>query len=457
MKKLWGGRFKKKIDKDFFKFQKSIDYDYKLAEYDLYHSLIHVLALKEAGILKQEEVNKLSSALKMLLKQIKDGKFKPNLNSEDIHSDIQARIEKKLGSLASKLHTLRSRNDQIVFDEKYYCFEKAAEIEKLLSSLFKSIIFLARKYENQCLIGYTHTQPAQTVFFADYLGAFWSMFNRDHHRLTRFLDNLDNFIGAGSLAGSSLSRKDYQQAIRKLLINKKMKGIKPVENTLDNVSDRDFIIEFLSILAIVQMHISRLAEDFILYSTKEFNFINLPEEFCTGSSLMPHKKNPDFLELLRANTGKIYGNLMSVLTTMKGLPLTYNRDMQLDKEPLFSSVETVKDELEILAEFIKKIELNKNTIKKSLEDKTLYATELAEYLVRKQGVSFKQAHYIVGKLIRYIEDTNKKIGEISEKKLKTFHSGLNQKIIKKVMNPEYAVSAKGTASGKLPKTKNYKN
>ena len=452
MKKLWGGRFKKKIDKDFFKFQKSIDYDYKLAEYDLYHSLIHVLALKEAGILKQEEVNKLSSALKVLLKQIRDGKFKPNLNSEDIHSDIQDRIEKKLGSLASKLHTLRSRNDQIVFDEKWYCFEKAAEIEKLLSSLLKSIIFLAGKYENQCLIGYTHTQPAQTVFFADYLGAFWSMFNRDHHRLTRFLDNLDNFIGAGSLAGSSLTRKDYQQAIGKLLINKKMKGIKPVENTLDNVSERDFIIEFLSILAIVQMHMSRLAEDFILYSTKEFNFINLPEEFCTGSSLMPHKKNPDFLELLRANTGKIYGNLISVLTTMKGLPLTYNRDMQLDKEPLFSSVKTIKDELKILAEFIKKIELNKNTIKKSLEDKTLYATELAEYLVRKEHVSFKQAHNLVGKLIKYAEK-GKGIDEIPDEKLKTFHPTLNKKVINKVMNLKYAVSQKKTVSNKITRNK----
>ena len=456
MKKLWGGRFKKKIDKDFFEFQKSIDYDYKLAEYDLYHSLIHVLALREAGILKDEETDKLTFALKVILKEINEGKFKPDQDCEDIHSDIQNRIEKKLGNLALKLHTLRSRNDQVVFDEKYYCFEKVMEIGKLLTALLKSITFLAKKYENQYLTGYTHTQPAQTVFFADYLGAFWNMFNRDHHRLTRFVDSLDNSIGAGSLAGTSLTREDYDRAIKKVLIDGKMKGIKPVENPLDNVSDRDFIVEFLSILVIVQMHLSRLAEDFILYSMKELNFISLPEEYCTGSSLMPHKKNPDFLELVRGSTGKIYGNLMAVITAMKGLPLTYNRDMQLDKEPLFSSVETIKDELKILAKFIKGIELNKDAIKKSLEDKTLYATELAEYLVRSEGVPFGQAHQIVGELVKYIEEKNKKVEEISGKKLKSFHPALNQKVIKKVMNPKYAVSAKRTVLRKSPKTRKHK-
>jgi len=452
MKKLWGGRFKKKVDKDFFKFQKSIDYDYKLAEYDLYHSLIHVLALKEAGILKQEEVSKLTSALKMLLRQIKDGKFKPNLNSEDIHSDIQARIEKKLGKLASKLHTLRSRNDQIVFDEKWYCWKKTLDVHELLVDLEISLLFLKKKYKNQYLIGYTHTRPAQVVSFIHYLGAFGEMFKRDVERLERFCNNLFIYIGAGSLAGTSLSKANYNKAIEKILSGKNFPKTKPVENTLDNVSDRDFIIEFLSILAIVQMHISRLAEDFILYSTKEFNFIDLPEEFCTGSSLMPHKKNPDFLELLRGNTGKIYGNLMSLLTTMKGLPLTYNRDMQLDKEPLFSSVKTIKDELKILAEFIKKVELNKSTIKKSLEDKTLYATELAEYLVRKEDVSFKEAHNLVGKLVKCAEK-GKGIDGITDEKLKGFHPELNKKVINKVMNLKYAVSQKKTVSNKIPKNK----
>ena len=326
------------------------------------------------------------------------------------------------------------------------------DVGKLLRNLRKSLLILMKKYKNQYLIGYTHTQPAQVVSFVHYLGAFDEMFKRDDERLERFEENLFVYIGAGSLAGSSLSKANYNKAIDKILSGKNFPKTKPVENTLDNVSDRDFIIEFLSILAIVQMHISRLAEDFILYSTKEFNFIDLPEEFCTGSSLMPHKKNPDFLELLRGNTGKIYGNLISVLTTMKGLPLTYNRDMQLDKEPLFSSVETIEGELEILAELIKKIELNKTTIKKSLEDKTLYATELAEYLVRKEDVSFKEAHNLVGKLIKYAEK-GKGIDEIPDEKLKTFHPALNKRVINKVMNLKYAVSQKKTVSNKIPKNK----
>ena len=205
-----------------------------------------------------------------------------------------------------------------------------------------------------------------------------------------------------------------------------------VKNAPDNVSDRDFIIEFLSVLSILQMHLSRFAEDMILFSTKEFNFVDLPEEFCTGSSLMPHKKNPDFLELVRGYTGRIYGNLMALLTTMKGLPLTYNRDMQLDKEPLFSSVEIIKDELKILAKFIKGIKLNQEVIKNALEDESLYTVELAEYLVKEKNVPFAQAHEIVGRLIRYSEDNKRGIKEMEEKSLKEVSKYLDKKTIKKI-------------------------
>ena len=449
-KKLWGGRFKKEIDKDFFEFQKSIRYDYKLAEYDIAHSVIHISALRNAGLLKNAELMKLSATLKEILKEIKEGRFTPDFDSEDIHTYIQNAIEKKVGPLALKLHTLRSRNDQIAFDERYYCIEKTVDIGKALIGLFKSLLFLAKCDIRQKFIGYTHTQKAQIIYFRDYLFALSHMFQRDSDRLVRFFENLFIYIGAGALTGSALSRENYNKAIKELPYVKDRTKIKTTENPIDNVSDRDFAIEFLSILSIIQMHLSRLAEDLILYSTKEFNFIDLPEEFCTGSSLMPHKKNPDFLELVRGNTGKVYGNLMSILTTMKGLPLTYNRDMQLDKEPLFSSVEVVETELKIMAKFIKGIKLNTKVIEKALEDESLYATDLAEFLVYK-GVPFKEAHTLVGKLVRDADDKGKKIKEMKDKELKQYHYAFNKTIIQKVMNAGYSVKSKKTFIRRIPK------
>lgn len=457
-KKLWGGRFRKKMDKDFEEFSKSIQYDYKLAEFDVLYSFCHVVALKEAGILDKKEGDKLFTALKEIENQIAQGKFKPGLSCEDIHTDIRNRVEKKAGKLALKLHSLRSRNDQIVFDEKFYCLIAAFEIALALSDFGRNLVFFAKKNINQLFVGYTHTQKAQVILFRDYLCAYSDMFTRDEERLTRFLDSLSIYIGAGALAGSALTRGSYEKAIKKIAsVLKKIEEvdlhISVVKNSLDNVSDRDYIIEFLSILSIIQMHLSRMAEDFILYSTKEFNFFDLPEEFCTGSSLMPHKKNPDFLELVRGSTGKVYGNLMSILTTMKGLPLAYNRDMQMDKEPLFSSVETVKDELRIMAKFIKEIKLKKKNIEKALEDEHLYATEIAEFLVTQKKVAFKTAHDIAGKLIRYSEDKKAKIKDMQDRLLKTFHPVLDAETLKKIMTPEYAIKSKKSVWRKLPKLK----
>ena len=450
-KKLWGGRFKKKIDKDFEEFSKSIQYDYKLAEYDINHSIIHAIALKNSGILKTGECKKIILSLNAILQQIGKGKFKPNQACEDIHTEIQNRLEKDIGKLALKMHTLRSRNDQIVFDAKWYCLDSGVHIAKLLVGLSASLKFLAKKYPSSFMVGYTHTQKAQVVKLSDYISAFSGMFFRDSTRLMKFIDGINLYIGAGALAGSSLKVSDYDKAIKEFFKGEKFKNaVNTIENSLDSVSDRDFIIEFLSILSILQMHLSRLSEDFILYSTKEFNFLDLPEEFCTGSSLMPHKKNPDFLELVRGSTGKVYGNLVSILTTMKGLPLTYNRDMQMDKEPLFSSVDTIKDELCIMVKFIKGIKLNKQAVKKALEDESLYATELAEYLVY-QNVAFKDAYDIVGELVRYSEDNKVKIKEMPDTNLKKFHKGLNIIVINKIMNPEYAVKSKKSISRRKPK------
>ncbi len=449
VKKLWGGRFKKQIDKDFFEFQKSIHYDHKLVEYDLYHSIIHVIALREAGIINVGEAKILTSALNEIANEVNEGRFKPNLSAEDIHTDIQNRVEKKIGDLAHKLHTLRSRNDQIVFDEKWYCYKEGIYILGELNILLNALNHLGTRYQKSFIPGYTHTQRAQVVSFFNYTGAFFYMFERDFERADNFLKRSSIYIGSGALAGSAIPKSAYSGAIKKFLAKTKAdfkhSRSEIAKNPLDNVSSRDFIIEFLSILSMIQMHLSRMAEDFILYSTKEFGFFDLPEEFCTGSSLMPHKKNPDFLELVRGNTGRVYGNLMSVLTTMKGLPLTYNRDMQLDKEPLFSSTEIVKEELKIMSRLIDGISLDEKRIGEVLQDEELYATELIEFLVSKD-VPFSDAHGIIGKLIIFSEDEGTKIKNMPDKALKKFHKKLSHKDVQRIMNPEYAVSSKKSLS-----------
>ena len=464
-KKLWGGRFEKEVDKDFFGFQKSLSYDYRLAQHDIFHSFIHTKALHKSKLLNDDEYNKLHEALRSISKEIRENgpKFifecEEATESEDIHTFIQNRVGSKLGEkfedIALKLHTLRSRNDQIVFDEKCYCVIEAMYAMIQLLKLQVSLLVLIENNKNQYFVGYTHTQRAQAVAFKNYLMTFHDMFERDIEKLKRFED-MPIYIGAGALTGSSLTKKAYEEAIAEVIkedrLMEKPLAIKLVENGMDNVSDRDFIIEFLSIFSIIQMHLSRFAEDIILYSTKEFNIIELPEEFCTGSSLMPHKKNPDLLELIRGYTGTIYGNLFSVLTTMKGLPLTYNRDMQLDKEPLFSTVEKIKDELKLLTKFVEKIKVRKGAIKDILKkDKTLYATELAEWLVVEHGEAFKRSHDIAGKVVMMLEKNHGNIEELSGKKLKMLHSKLNKKVLKKIMSAEYAISSKKTFTTNPPK------
>jgi len=443
--KLWGARFKKKIDPDFDNFQRSIHYDYKLAEYDIYHSIIHILALEKMGILKPDEAKKIKDELEKILKEVESGQFKYNPQNEDIHTEIQNRIKEKLGELSLKLHSFRSRNDQIAFDERFYCLVEATKILGLTLDVLKAFLEVIEKEGEEFFIGYTHTQRAQVIKFKDYLSAYFYMLEKDYKRLLRFSENLEIPIGCGALAGSFVKKESYSQAIKeimKYIIEKKciFKGtINLSKNPLADVSDRDFLIEFLSVLSILQMHLSRLSEDFILYSTKEFNFLILPDEFSCGSSLLPHKKNPDFLELVRGYTARIYGNLVSLLTLMKALPLTYNRDMQLDKEPLFSSVEVIKEELKILAKFIKSIKLNKKNISKAIkEDDNLYALELAEYLTEKD-IPFLEAHQIVGRLIRFTEEKNISIRDLNTKELKKYSKYLNKKVIKRIFNPNFVI------------------
>ncbi len=305
----------------------------------------------------------------------------------------------------------------------------------LLSGVVKQLVKSANANARQAMPGYTHMQHAMPVSLHDYFGAYVEMLSRDAKRLSNIFDNIEIVMGAGALSGTPIDSSKYSVKMMPAC------SLCSPANAMDTVSSRDFIIETLSALAIIGMHLSRMAEDLILWSTKEFDFIDIDEAFCTGSSLMPQKKNPDVLELIRGNTGKLYGNLMNGLVMMKGLPLSYNRDMQLDKEPLFSSFEIVQKELKVMAALLPKIKFKKENIKKQLEDECLYATDLADYLVQK-GVAFKDAHAIIGNLIKYKLKAGKDIVKMGKDELKKFSPFLTPKEVKKRIDPEYSVKSK---------------
>ena len=433
MSKLWGGRFSKKTNKLVEEFTGSIHFDQKLAKYDCIGSLNHIETLKRAKLLTSTEHNKLAKGLKAILKSIEGGSFKIDPSFEDIHSYIQHLLEQKVGKVAFKLHTCRSRNDQVVFDVKLYCIDQIWATIQAILNINKSLFNLAKKNQDIYLPGYTHLQHAIPVRLYDHLAAYSQMLHRDGARLTTAYENsIERHLtmGSGAVAGTFIPSEKYNHD-----------AIRATENSIDVVSDRDFVIEILSALSILQMHLSRLAEDMILWSTKEFDFIDVDDAFCTGSSLMPQKKNPDVLELVRGYTGKVYGNLVNVLVMMKGLPLSYNRDMQHDKEPLFDSFEIVQKELNVLAELFKNVKFKKENIKKQLEDESLYATDIADYLVQNK-VPFKEAHAIIGKLIQYKLKNNVEICSLDNATLKTFHPLLTTKIINKLINPKVSVESK---------------
>lgn len=449
-KKLWGGRFGKKTDPLVEEFTKSIDYDYKLAEYDVINSLIYVEILLKANFIEKKEAKKLKAALIKINKQIRDGKLIYDKNCEDIHTNIQNLLEKEVGELVLKLHTARSRNDQVLFDLKYFCKVELWKILRLVTNELAFSLFNACGKVGRVIIpGYTHLQHAQLVYLKDYLQAYIEMLYRDCDRLENVSKGIKLNLGIGALAGVPIKTKLYDGAIKRFL-KKNKKFAEALEIThditipksIDTVSDRDFVIETLSALAILGMHLSRLAEDLIIWSTKEFGFVELDDAFATGSSLMPQKKNPDVLELIRGYTGTLYGNLLSALTMMKGLPLTYNRDMQLDKPPLFSSFEIVTKELKVLPKLIKTLKWNKKAIEEKIEDdETLYATDLVYHLIEK-GIPFKKAHDIIGKLVKFSLHTGRKIKDMKDQELKKFSDELKHNKIVKLMDPKISVESR---------------
>ena len=431
---LWGGRFKAGLDKDVLRFSSSINVDYKLAEFDLTYSLAHVTMLAKCKIISASQAKVIKQGLKGLLKLVKAGKYKTNPDSEDIHTDIQNKLRVKIGPAADKLNTARSRNDQVSLSTRMYSKDKLMNISKSLTKLQQALIKLARANDWVVMPGFTHLQHAQPVLWSHYLLAFVEMFQRDKERLADAFKRVDVMpAGSGALAGTSLP-------IDRDMLAKELGFAKISANSIDAVSDRDFVIEIISSLSVIAMHLSRMSEDFIIMSTAEFGFIDIDQAFCTGSSLMPQKKNPDVLELIRGGSSRVYGDLISILVTMKALPLSYNRDMQWDKEGLFKSLDFIEEVLLLMTRLVKGIKVDNFSLNQALADEFLMATDLAEYLVKK-GVAFRQAHKIVGELIMFCSGADKDITELSLKELKSFSVYFDKNILK-MIDPQVSVKNK---------------
>jgi argininosuccinate lyase len=440
MEKLWGGRFKKTINKEMEEFTSSLSFDKKLVKYDLLGSIAHAQMLGKCKIIAKEETDKIVEGLKQILKEVQEDKVEiVTGEAEDIHSWVENKLKEKIGAIAGKLHIARSRNDQIALDERMYLKEEVIKIQYLLKELQKSLIVTAQKNLGVIMPGYTHLQHAQPLLFSHHLMAYFYMFERDKGRMQDLYKRIDVLpLGSAALAGTSFPI-DREYVALQLGFNRVS------ENSLDAVSDRDFILEFLSASAILMMHLSRLGEEMVLWSSQEFNFIELDDSFCTGSSIMPQKKNPDAAELIRGKTGRVYGNLINLLTVMKALPLAYNHDMQEDKEPLFDTVSTLESSLFLMSKMIETMQINKEKMEKGTKDDFSTATELADYLVKK-GLSFREAHKLVGKIILYCLENNNHLENLALSELKAFHKSFDERTLK-ILKPQAAVKAKDSYGG----------
>lgn len=442
-KKLWGTRFKKETNYLADRFTSSISYDYRLAKYECLGSIAHARMLAKQKIIPGSDCQKIVKGLNSILRDIESQKFTYDPAAEDIHTNIQAFLRQKIGPPADRLHTARSRNDLIVLNMKMYVKDEIDTLAGILTALQKSILSFAQKNIEAIIPAYTHLQPAQAILLAHQMLAYIEMLERDKERLMDCKKRADVMpLGACALSGTSLP-------IDRFYVARQLGFSKVTENSMDSVADRDFILEFLADLSILSIHLSRMAEDLILWSTQEFNFISINWSFCTGSSIMPHKKNPDVLELIRGSAGKIFGDFSNVLMMMKGLPLAYNRDMQLDKPALFDAVDSMVEILKILPELFRNIKLNKESIAQKLDNEALFSVDLAEYLVKK-GLSYRDAHDAVGKLVMNVLDRGRKISNLSLKELKAYSLKFEKDCLK-LLNAKTSVSLKKSYGATNPK------
>lgn len=442
MSKLWGGRFTKETNKLVEEFTASISFDQKLAIEDIDGSLAHVHMLGECNIIPLEDVKKIKEGLQSIKQMVENNEVEFLVEHEDIHMNIEKLLIDKIGPVGGKLHTGRSRNDQVATDMHLYLKNKTNEMIQLLKDVQQAILHQAKENIETLIPGYTHLQRAQPVSFAHHLMAYFWMFERDKERLQDSLKRVNWLpLGAGALAGTTFPI-DRAKVAEQL-------GFETIyPNSMDAVSDRDFIVEFLSIGALIMTHISRLSEELVIWSSQEFQFIELDDSFCTGSSIMPQKKNPDVPELLRAKTGRTYGNLMGLLTVLKGLPLAYNKDMQEDKEGMFDTVETLEGSLQLLAPMIETMTVKKDVMRKALNQDFSNATDIADYLVTK-GLPFRDAHEVIGKIVLYSIQNSKYLLDLSIEEYQQF-SSLFEEDIYIILSPEHVVSARNSYGGTSP-------
>ena len=420
-KKAWGGRFGGPTDRFVEEFTASIPYDVALYRHDIAGSIAHARMLGKQGILRKGEAGRIVAALQEIQREIASGAVDFDPSVEDIHMAIERRLIRKIGPLGGKLHTGRSRNDQVATDLRLYLRDEADAALGLLARIGETLVSRAEEQFGVLLPGYTHLQRAQPILFSHYLLAYREMFARDADRFAEARRRMNvSPLGAGALAGSTFPL-DREFTAREL----GMDGV--CENSVDAVSDRDFAADFLYACAVTMMHLSRLSEDLVYWSSQEFGFVSLPDALCTGSSIMPQKKNPDVAELIRAKTGRAYGNLLNLLTVMKGLPMSYNRDMQEDKEPVFDSCRTVRACLAGADLLLRGMTVNEERMRAACDDGFLTATDLADYLARK-GVPFRKSHEIAGRIVRYCEERGKRLKDLTLKELRGFSREIGEDV-----------------------------
>lgn len=437
--KLWGGRFEKGTDKLVDDFNSSIRFDCRMYKHDILGSIAHANMLGRCGIISDEESELIQKTLKDILADIEAGKVEFEVDAEDIHMNIEKILISRIGDTGKKLHTGRSRNDQVALDIRMYLKDEISEISEMLFTIENTIIKISEDNLDTILPGYTHLQRAQPITFAHHMMAYFEMFKRDIQRLSDCYSRMNVLpLGSGALAGTTYPLDRY-------MVAKELGFSDITQNSLDGVSDRDFAIELASCLSMVMMHISRLSEEIILWSSHEFGFVELDDAYSTGSSIMPQKKNPDVAELARGKTGRVYGSLMTLLTVMKSLPLAYNKDMQEDKEAIFNAVDTVKMCLPVFSNMLATMKLRKANMYKAAQGGFTNATDIADYLVKK-GIPFRSAHEIIGKMVLYCIENNKAIDAMSLEEFNSFSDKIQSDVYTEI-SLEKCVSGRNLPGG----------
>ncbi len=440
--KSWGGRFSEPTDKFVARFTASVQFDQRLYQHDIEGSLAHASMLAKIGTLSAEELSEIQRGLGEIKTEIDAGNFQWSIELEDVHMNIEAALTRKIGLAGKKLHTGRSRNDQVATDIKLWLRAEIGEILTQITRLQEGLITIAKREAHTIMPGFTHLQTAQPITFGHHMMAWFEMLERDYSRLCDCRSRLNQSpLGAAALAGTTYPiDRDYTSTL--------LGFDRPTANSLDSVSDRDFAIEFCAAASLIMIHLSRASEELVLWTSAQFGFIELPDRFCTGSSIMPQKKNPDVPELVRGKTGRVNGHLLALLTLMKSQPLAYNKDNQEDKEPLFDTVDTLKDCLRAYADMIPAIQVNTEAMRKAASSGFSTATDLADYLVRK-GIPFRDSHEIVGSAVGHCIDANKDLSDLTLEELQQFSTEIDKDVFA-VLTLEGSVAARNHPGGTAP-------